>query len=184
MIDHDYVCQACTERPPRYRKARAALHYNQIGKDLVTGFKYRHALWLEPLLIDLLEAAVLGHFSGDVYDAVVPVPLHPVKRRERGYNQSALLAAGLSRRLGLPLMGGRTLLRLRPTPSQTRLTARQRLTNVKGAFGTLRPAAWTGKRVLLVDDVMTTGATVSACAEVLLNAGAVAVDVLTVARGI
>jgi ComF family protein len=182
-VGHVYVCHDCTNRSPVYQRARAALHYNDAGKHLVISFKYHHALWLQPLLTDLLEAAVRSHYGDIAYDAVCAVPLHPVKLRERGYNQSELLANGLARRLGVQGLDGRMLRRVKPTPSQTRLTALQRLTNVKEAFRARPSAFWSGKRVLLVDDVMTTGATVGACAKAMLDAGAGVVDVITVARG-
>lgn len=184
VIDHDYVCHACMRHPPTYQRSRAALHYNDTGKQLVIQFKYRHALWLEDFLAGFLVAAVAAHYVGTVFDAVAAVPLHAVKRRERGFNQSLLLTKALARQLGLPVVGARSLRRIRPTPSQTRLTAGQRLTNVRGAFDTTNPDDWAGKRILLVDDVMTTGATVGACARVLSEAGAESVDVITVARGI
>jgi competence protein ComFC len=184
FIDHDYVCHVCAKRPPGYRRARAAIHYDERGKGLITQFKYNQALWLEELLVELLASAVQAHYADDRYDGVCAVPLHPVKRRERGYNQSALLAGALAKRLKSPWLGRRSLKRIRSTPSQTRLTARQRLTNVQGAFAITRPSEWAGRRILLVDDVMTTGATVGACASVLMDAGATAVDVITVARGI
>jgi ComF family protein len=183
LVDHDYVCHDCTKREPVYQRARAALHYNDAGKHLVISFKYHHALWLQPLLTDLLEAAVRSHYGDTAYDAVCAVPLHPVKLRERGYNQSALLAAGLAKRLGTKVLGRGMIRRIRATPSQTRLTATERLTNVKGAFVVKPSGFWSGKRLLLVDDVMTTGATVGACARVMLDAGAGYVDVITVARG-
>ncbi len=184
QVDHDYVCHVCSRRPPRYRQARAAIHYNESGKNLITRFKYSHALWLENWLAGLLTAALEARFADRTFDTICPVPLHPVKQRERGYNQSVLLASALSRRAGIPLTPGGALRRIRRTPSQTRLTAGQRMANVRGAFAVTRPAVFAGKRVLLVDDVMTTGATVGTCARVLLTHGAVSVDVLTVARGI
>ncbi|HMP88996.1 MAG TPA: ComF family protein [Kiritimatiellia bacterium] len=183
-IDHAYVCHSCMKRPPAYRHARAAIHYNVIGKRLVTQFKYNHALWLETMLAELLAAGVQAHLRPDDYDVITAVPLHPVKRRERGYNQSWLLAKSLAGLLNKPICRPDSLKRTRPTPSQTRLTAGKRLTNVLGAFNVNDPRAWMGKRVLLIDDVMTTGATASACATVLREAGAEYVDVATVARGI
>jgi ComF family protein len=110
------------------------------------------------------------------------VPLHPVKRRTRGYNQSEVLAAGLATRLGLPRLG-RALRRIRFTSTQTSLTARQRADNVRGAFLASLPARFQQRHLLLVDDVMTTGATVSECSRCLLAAGAASVWVVTVARG-
>jgi len=182
-VDHAFTCQACTETLPHYRQARAAIHYNPLGKRLVTHFKYNQALWLESILVDFLERCVHTHYPAEAYDRVCAVPLHPVKRRERGYNQAALLARALARRLGVGYAAPRDLIRTKATPSQTRLTARQRVTNVMGAFEASADGRWSGLRVLLVDDVMTTGATVSACARALMLAGAASVDVVTVARG-
>jgi len=183
-VDHDFVCHVCVKRPPRYRRARAALHYNIIGKRLITQFKYNHALWLEGLLVDLLVACVDAHYSVDAFDGICAVPLHPVKLRMRGYNQSLLLARQLSKRIGKPMLGVGNLRRSKATSTQTRLTAGQRITNVSNAFDISRPGEFAGKRILLVDDVLTTGATVSACALEMRNAGADSVDVVTVARGI
>jgi ComF family protein len=183
-VDHDYTCHVCCRSKPLFHRARAAIHYNVVGKGLITQFKYNNALWLESFLVELLSSCVAIHYDQQTFDAVSAVPLHPVKRRERGYNQSALLAAGLARRLGKPVLGARSLRRIRRTPSQTHLTAKERRTNVWGAFEAGRGNDWKGKRVLLVDDVMTTGATVNACARAILDAGAASVEVVTVARGI
>jgi len=183
-IDHDYQCHTCCRQPPHYRHARAAIHYNETGRALVTGFKYNHAFWNQPLLIDLLEAAARSHYAIRDYDLMVAVPLHGMKQRERGYNQSMLLAKSLGKRLGIPVAKPGWLIRVRATPSQTRLTARRRLTNVRGAFRAGRFADWKNRRILLLDDVMTTGATVSECAKVLKDAGARVVDVITLARGV
>lgn len=183
-VDHAFVCHGCTSSPPFYRRSRAAIHYNALGKRLITQFKYSQALWLERLLVELLVSCVETHYADTTYDVICPVPLHPLKRRERGFNQASLLAKAMAGRLDLPVSTSRSLIRTRMTPSQTRLTARQRLTNVMGAFEAAPAGRWAGRKVLLVDDVMTTGATVSACAKVLRDAGAEVVDVVTVARGI
>lgn len=183
-VDHAYVCHACSRRPPPFRRARAAVHYNEVAKSILIRFKYHHELWMEPFLVDLLESAIRIHYGDEHYDALCAVPLHPSRLRERGYNQSGLLGRALARRLDIPLLGRNVLRRIRRTPSQTRLTARRRIVNVKGAFEASRAKAWAGKTLLLVDDVMTTGATAGACAKALLEAGAKAVDVVTVARGI
>lgn len=184
QVDHEFVCHVCTKRPPHFNRARAALHYNILGKRLITQFKYNHALWLEGILVDMLEACVHAHFAADSFDGVCAVPLHPVKQRMRGYNQSILLARQLSKRLARPVLGVGNLRRVKATSTQTRLTARQRITNVSSAFDITRPRDFAGKRILLVDDVLTTGATVSACAYEMRNAGAESIDVVTVARGI
>jgi ComF family protein len=135
-----------------------------------------------PDLTELLLACVRAEYSNIEFDWVTSVPLFPTRRRERGFNQSALLGAGLARRLKVPFREG-ILRRVRPTVSQTGLTASQRAANVGGAFRVGLFARPAGRRILLVDDVMTTGATVDACARVLKKSGAVSVHVITVARG-
>ena len=110
------------------------------------------------------------------------VPLHGRRQRDRTYNQARLLARDLARELQLPL-AARCLVRVRSTESQIHLNARQRRANVRGAFQ-VRESEWvTGRSVLLIDDIMTTAATVNECSRVLKEAGAAAVHVLTVARG-
>lgn len=142
--------------------------------------KYRGARHLaEPLGALLLDSWQLGVPAADV---VVPVPLHPSRERERGYNQSALLAAELAREIGLPV-DSRTLRRTRPTPPQTRLSAAERRQNVVGAF-VAAPGALAGRRALLVDDVCTTGSTLAACAAALRSAGCAGVWAVTVARAV
>jgi ComF family protein len=112
---------------------------------------------------------------------LVPVPLHPRRRRERGFNQADLLAAELSRRADLRVAGA-ALVRRIDTPSQTGLSAAARRANVAGAFAVRRRAQVAGRVVVLVDDVLTTGATARACARVLVQAGATEVRLLTAAR--
>lgn len=181
-VDHGYVCAACTAQPPAYVRARSALVYMGSAQALVAALKYRHAVWLAPLMAAFLAAALEAQFPGVRFDRVAPVPLHPARRRARGFNQSALLARGLARRTGLrddPAL----LRRIRETPSQTHLTASQRLTNVKGAFSLRASHDPEGEDLLLIDDVMTTGATINECARVLLRHGAASVSALTFARG-
>jgi ComF family protein len=113
----------------------------------------------------------------------VPVPLHPVKQREREFNQAARLAAHLSRAANLPLNES-WLRRVVPTSTQTRLTRQQRTANMRGAFALADGVKLRGERVIVVDDVFTTGATTSSCAKVLLRAGAGEVCVWTVSRGL
>jgi ComF family protein len=181
-IDHVYECFHCTETLPRFDCARSAVRFAGSATSLIHDFKYHHAFWLQEDLADLLQACVVAHFGDQTFDAICAVPLHHVRRRERGFNQAALLAASLARRLQRPLRLS-YLIRVRDTGTQTHLTARDRLTNVKGAFEARRPGRFRGQRLLLVDDVMTTGATVSACAGVLKGAGAASVHVVTLARG-
>jgi ComF family protein len=136
-------------------------------------------VWFADRLVEVVkrEAELLAA------DVVVPVPLHSQRHRERGYNQAELIARPLARRLGLPHRGV-LLLRTRPRPDKHILTFRERWESVRGAFAT-RPGSQVDKlRVLLVDDVMTTGATLDACAKALREAGAKSVIGLTVARAV
>lgn len=181
-IDHAYECFHCVETQPGFDQARSAVRFEGAITTLIHDFKYRHALWLEEELVDLLLACARTHYGDMTFDAVLAVPLHHVRQRERGYNQAAILAAALARRLARPYRR-RMLIRTRDTGTQTHLTARERLSNVKGAFRVPTPARCAGRRLLLVDDVMTTGATVSACAAALRAGGASSVCVVTIARG-
>ena len=145
-------------------------------------FKYDQATALSADLVTLLQACVSTHFADVAFDAVTFVPLYPTRERDRTYNQARLLAEGVAERLDVPLLA-RGLRRVRPTPSQTNLNAAARRANVKGAFEALEPQWLEGRCVLLLDDVMTTGATLNECAGVLKRAGAAAVYVATVGRG-
>jgi competence protein ComFC len=117
------------------------------------------------------------------WDFIVPVPLYSVKQREREFNQAERLAARLSAATGIPL-NSKMLWRIKPTATQTRLTRTERAANMRGAFAVRSDTRLDGERVVLVDDVFTTGATTSACAQVLRAAGAGDVCVWTVARGV
>ena len=130
----------------------------------------------------MLAACAAAHFADAGIDAVEGVPLHPRRKRERTYNQSALLAAEVARRLGVPVLEG-GLARVKDTRSQTAMNSAERRANVRGAFAARDPSWIEGRRILLVDDVMTTGATVAECARVLDEAGAACVFVVSVARG-
>jgi len=182
-IDAEYVCSTCSAEQPGYDHAYGCTLYEGIIRDMVLSLKYKHATWLVPDLVSILEAGYYARYADMPIDSLAFVPLYHRKMRERGYNQAELLAKRLARRLDKGLIS-RCLVRNRFTPSQTRLTAAQRATNVYGAFST-RWARWLeGKRVLLIDDVMTTGATVSECARALKKGGASRVYILTIARGL
>ncbi len=182
FIDHEYCCAACGDHPPHFASARSVARYDGVVRQMILAFKYHAATWLAGDLLHLLATGYATYFSPDDVQVIAFVPLHPTRRRERGFNQAELLAHGLSRRFGKPLLRP-GLVRRRPTPSQTRLTAAQRRANVQDAFQ-IRNNPWLeGKRILLIDDVMTTGATVDACARQLTTAGAARVHVLTLARG-
>ncbi len=179
--DADALCAACLARPPRYRRARAVFRYTDDSRHLVLMFK--HADRLDPVptfgrWLTRAGAALLADA-----DLVAPVPLHRWRLLWRRYNQSAELARAIGRASDRRVVPD-LLVRHRRTPSQAELTARERQRNVAGAFrlnGRHRELV-RDRTVLLVDDVLTTGATVEACTRTLLRAGATAVDVLTLAR--
>lgn len=176
-------CGACLAEPPPFGRARAVMRYDDASRPLLLSFKHGdrteaaapYAAWLARSGRDLVAEAEL----------VAPVPLHWRRLFARRYNQAALLARALARREGLPEIPD-LLLRRRATPSQGRLTRAERHRNVAGAFAVnpRRATALEGRRLLLVDDVMTTGATVAACSRAALRAGAAGVDVLVLARAL
>ncbi len=182
MIGHEYICSWCSERRPYFDVARSAVRYCGGMKKIMHAFKYENASYLSKDLASLLVACVDTHYSNACFDAVVFVPLHASKERNRTYNQSYLLAKDLASKMGLPVVST-CLKRVRETKTQTGMSARQRMWNVRDAFD-VKWSEWVeGRRFLMVDDVMTTGATVDECAKVLKQAGAAGVSVITVARG-
>jgi len=167
--------------PPAYDRARAAVRYDDIARALVHAFKYGDRLDLAPMMGGWMARA--GSELTREADALVPVPLHWRRLWSRRFNQSAALAGSLSQICGLPVLY-ETLKRTRPTAQQVGLSKPQRAENVQGAFRVppeRRPEV-AGRRLLLIDDVLTSGATVDTCARALLRAGAQHVDVLVFAR--
>ncbi len=181
-VDEAFVCYNCAGQEPYFDCARSAARFRGVMQKILRDFKYHDALWLKQDLARFLETCTRSHYEPDDFDLVVAVPLYAARQRERGYNQSALLAQALARRLGKPYVAG-CLARIKPTQTQTHLTARERATNVRGAFKAGRLSRLEGQGVLLVDDVMTTGATVNECARALKEGGANRVFVVTIARG-
>ncbi|WP_207462874.1 ComF family protein [Azospirillum sp. SYSU D00513] len=180
-VEGESLCGACAAEPPPYGRARAVLVYDDGSRPLILGFKHgdrTHAArafggWLARAGAELLAET----------DLLVPVPLHRWRLFRRRYNQAALLAQALGRQTGIPVAPD-LMERRRATPSQGGLDRSGRRRNVAGAFRPRRGAdtLLAGKRVLLVDDVLTTGATLAECAKVLRRAGAARVEVLTLAR--
>ncbi len=153
-----------------------------IVRDLIHRFKYGGEVWLGSLLGDFLAQGLRDpRLRGRSFDAVVSVPLHPLRKREREFNQAEVLGRELARKSGLAFC--EALERLRYTVTQTHFDRRRRMQNLQNAFKVRRNAAVQGKDLLLVDDVLTTGSTLDECARVLLEAGAQSVRGLTVARG-
>ena len=167
--------------PPSYDRARAAVRYDDIARALVHRYKYGDRLDLAPMMGRWMARA--GRELLDGADALVPVPLHWRRLWARRFNQSAALAGTLSEMAGPPVLHG-ALQRVRATAQQVGLSKNERAENVQGAFkvASERKADLAGKRLVVVDDVLTSGATVEACARALLRAGASHVDVLVFAR--
>ena len=179
----EYTCSMCRGRKRNFDKARSAVHFDGPITHVLHAFKYTQAAHLASDLAGLLAVCAEVHYRPADVDAVTFVPLHHQKERERTYNQSRLLAGDLAAIIGKPLLS-RCLVRWRPTTTQTALSAVERRANVKGAFRAMNGRWLEGRRILLVDDVMTTGATVDECADALKQAGAAEVRVVTVARGL
>jgi ComF family protein len=167
--------------PPAYDRSRAAVRYDDVARSLVHAYKYSDRLDLAPLLGRWMARAGRELFEGA--DALVPVPLHWRRLWARRFNQSAALAETISANTGLPALHG-ALRRVRATVQQVGLSKAERADNVQGAFRVAADAKAhvAGRRLILVDDVLTSGATVDTCARALLRAGAAHVDVLVFAR--
>lgn len=175
----DHLCSRCILEPPRFASAVAAFEFAGPLADGLRALKYGpRAERIEPLARLWREACP----ALPAVEVAVPVPLHPAKLRARGFNQTVQMALPLLRARGLRLDCG-ALVRRRPGDSQASLTLRERREAPRGAFAaTARATRLAGRRVLLLDDVMTTGATANECARVLLAAGAAEVHVAVVAR--
>lgn len=176
-----HTCANCRDTQPSFESARAAVVARGVVLDVLHRFKYGGETWFEPFLTGLLLHEAVPAISGGNWAGIVPVPLHPVKEREREFNQAARLARPLAKAVGIPL---RTDLvrRVEPTVTQTRLSRDQRAGNVRKAFAAVPGARVAGGAWIVFDDVLTTGATAGAVASVLLKMGAERVAVWSLAR--
>lgn len=178
-VEGEAKCAACLTLEPPFEMARAALKYGEVSREIILGFKHAdktHAVlaftpWLKRAGKEMLAEA----------DMIVPVPLHYWRMIARRYNQSGLIAQVLAKEVNKPAVMD-LLKRVRATPTQGHMNAKQRFRNVRRAFTVNGKHDVKGKVIVLVDDVYTTGATVRECAKVLKKAGAVKVHVLTLAR--
>jgi competence protein ComFC len=179
------VCPVCSRDEGNYlfERARSWCFYDGALARAILLLKFESIDSLGHLFARNLAGIVRRSGTDFAADVVVPVPLHRQRERERGYNQAALIAKPLARRLGLPYKAV-LLTRIRPRPDKHLLTVEERWESVRGAFATRQGSQVDNLRVLLVDDVMTTGATLDACAQALRDAGARSVVGLTVARAI
>jgi len=178
-----FECSNCRDMELHFRYARAAVVAGRLVLDVIHRYKYHRARWFEPFLADLLVRAARPALNSETWDLIVPVPLHPLRKREREFNQAACLAArlGAATRIAVNVP---VLRRVQATRTQTLLSRKQRAANVSRAFAVRPGCHLEGRRIIIVDDVLTTGATTSACARALQDAGARDVCVWTVARGI
>jgi ComF family protein len=173
------LCGACMQDRPAYTEARAVFRYDEHSRAQILALKYHDKTQLAPVFGSWL--ARMGSQYAPKAQAIIPVPLHYWRLLHRRYNQAALLAHALARETGLPVLTN-TLKRVHATGSQAGLSRRGREENVRGAFKVARRESLKGISVLLIDDVMTTGATLNACARALHDAGARDVYALTLAR--
>jgi ComF family protein len=181
-IDGSFSCANCASRHFHFDCAVAAYRSRGIVRDIIHRFKYHREYRLRHPLAGWLAAALEDpRIQARPFDCFVPVPLHPVRQREREFNQAAELARLLEKRTGRPLLP--CLRRIRYTTTQTRFDRAERMENLRNAFDLRKNTDVKDKHLLLVDDVLTTGSTVDECARMLKNAGAASIRVITVARG-
>jgi len=189
--DHgvDHSCPDCQADPPAFEMARAAGIYDFPFKTLIHHYKYQGRAELARPFGKLLWSALMRCYDPLEFDRIIPVPLHWYRRFRRGFNQAVLLLKDWRRYAeadGLPwdhrLISTHVLVRRRRTLAQARLGKDERAANLKDAFNVSRREDVKGRRILLVDDVLTTGVTAAECAKALIHAGAAVVKVLTLAR--
>ncbi len=179
----DHLCGRCLRHPTDFYRARAVGIHDQALRVAIGELKFNGRVNLAGPLGELMFAEFTRHWSRHEIDMVAPVPLHRRRFRRRGFNQAFLLVCGWPTEIAPPIVRD-LLVRARNTASQTGLDRHQRKKNIRNAFFMNHPGKSTGKRILLVDDVLTTGATANACARTLLADGARRVDVLTLARAL
>lgn len=177
----NHICGECLDTRFYFERAWAACHYKKNARELIHQFKYKNKMYLSgplsELMIDFIQQY---HLPLNHCDYLIPIPLSSAKLREREFNQAQLLAKEIAGHFGIELLSD-NLKRIRNTPAQADLDKESRWRNIAGAFGITNPDTIKEKTILLVDDVLTTGATASEASRVLKNAGAGAVYVLTLA---
>jgi ComF family protein len=182
-LDKEFACGYCQDLKFHFSRAVAACRAEGVVRDCIHRFKYNREMYFERHLADWLIEAGQREIDWQLIGGIVPVPLFPRKERHREFNQAEQLSQALSRAVGRPVWC-RQLRRVKETSTQTRLDKETRRANVRDAFAVRDGAVFAGQRVVLVDDVFTTGATLDSCARMLRQEGAVDVIALTVARGV
>ena len=180
-LDGEFLCEECRTHRPHFDRAASALRFEGDARDIVGAFKFKHHAWMRDDLVDWLEAVVRARFMVDGIDCIVPVPSSLIRRIDRGYSQCGYLAGALAKRLGVRY-DARALRRTGSPRRQVGLTEEERRANVVGTFACRRRLS--GETVLVIDDVMTTGSTLSECARALKEAGAGKVWCATLARSL
>jgi len=174
------VCGRCLTHPPPYSRARYGFIYTVGLREGIVRFKYGGRLYLGTTLGYLLVDAFNRSFPAHDHDVIVPVPIHRKRLVARGFNQVIVMGEYLSRATDIP-MDRSCFEKIRDTPPQVGLTRQERLKNLHKSFEVVRQSAIVGKRVLVIDDVATTGSTIAEAAKTLLAAGAARVDALVLA---
>ena len=177
------VCESCKTKTYYFDSCYSVCVYEGTIRECIHKFKYNAKLALGALFTDLMTDFAEKHIDIQGFDCIIPVPLHRVKHRERTFNQAALLAASLSKKFKLPLLGN-TLTRIRLDKPQIMLPKNRRLKDIKDAFKIRKSHLLKNKAVLLIDDVFTTGATVNECSRILKEAKVKKIEVLALARGV
>ena len=187
-----YICADCLNRIPFVRPedgmyeiddAASAVRFECETREMINGYKFRSHIWLKDDFVDWMEAAARAKFDVAAIDAVVAIPTTLGHKLNRGYNQSAMMAEALAKRLERKFLA-RAVTRIGHPKRQSSLSEEERRENVKGTFAVREPSLVRGRTILLVDDIMTTGATLSECAKTLKAAGAWRVWCLTLARSV
>ena len=178
-VDHVHSCHNCDGREWSISQGRSAYHFKDYIRETILGFKYKQQFYHLLQLAEWLEQGYIRFYRNETFDAIVPVPLHPVKKFLRGFNQSEELARILSKKIHVPVL--HCIKKTKWMDTQTNYRRNQRIKSQLGAFKATKSVQ--DMKLLIIDDVMTTGATVDSCARALRKAGAKSVSALTVARG-
>ncbi|MGD1020187.1 MAG: ComF family protein [Verrucomicrobiia bacterium] len=183
VTDDTFVCGYCQGKRFHFSRTVCACRAQGVVRDCILRFKYNREMYFGRHLVDWLSGAAQRWIDWREVDGIVPVPLHPRKQRQREFNQAEYLAAGVSRAFAVPVLNGKVR-RVKDTGTQTKLDAEARARNLRGAFAVRDDKVFAGKRLVLLDDVFTTGATMDSCAKTLRGVGAKDVIALAVARGV